>query len=143
MDIKELREKLSIYEVSSDYNEEIARELFSRVNAFAELEDYTLHTPDDFYSLYKCGDYIVMTEATMKEIVEEVITSIQGTLPESLQKCFDWSRAVQECMNDIHVLGEVYSQVQELDQRFDTTFNMIQKEILVEGNKTFYIVTIK
>ena len=76
----------------------------------------------------------------MKEIMSEVIDSLQKTLPAEVQECFDFDRALNTCMDDIHKLGSVYTQVQALDKRFDTEFGMIQKETLLKPEMTHYYI---
>lgn len=122
------------------YNKEVAEKLFKMVNANAPIEEYVLHTPEDFYSLFRSGDYIVMTAGTMEDIMEEVVDSLQKTLPAELQMCFDSKRALDVCMADIHKLSSVYIQVQALDKRFDTEFGMIQKETLLKPEMTHYYI---
>lgn len=144
--IREALNKLGKYEAvnwngdKEVYNKEAAEKLFKMVNANAPIEEFTLHTPNEFYSLFRSGDYFVMTEGTMKEIMEEVIDSLQKTLPAEIQECFDSERALNTCMDDIHKLGSVYTQVQALDKRFDTEFGMIQKETLLKPEMTHYYI---
>ena len=146
MNIKEVLDKLNEIDNNLDeevYTKETAEKLFKMVAANAPIEEYVLHTPEDFYNLFRSGDYIVMTAGVMEEIMEEVIDSLQQTLPAEVQMCFDHTRAVNICMADIHKLGSVYNQVQALDKRFDTEFGMIQKETLLKPEMThYYIVNI-
>ena len=146
MNIKEVLDKLNEIDNNLDeevYTKETAEKLFKMVAANAPIEEYVLHTPEDFYSLFRSGDYIVMTAGTMEDIMEEVVDSLQKTLPAELQMCFDSKRALDVCMADIHKLSSVYIQVQALDKRFDTEFGMIQKETLLKPEMThYYIVNI-
>lgn len=135
--IKELNETLNKF--NEEYNEEIARELFAKVNVFSPIEEYIIHTPGDYFTVYMSGDYLVLNKVTMERIMQEVIDSLQKTLPAELQMCFDFNRAVNTCMDDIHILGSVYNQVQALDKRFDTEFGMIQREYMGEP---YYIINL-
>ena len=130
----------NINETSEDYNEEIAKQLFKKVNANAPIEEYILHTSNDFYSLYMSGDYIVMPGDVMEDIMYEIITSLQNTLPAELQMCFDHTRAVGECLRNDLTLMSVYEQVQALDKRFDTFFGSVKADYL--NGKKYYVINI-
>jgi hypothetical protein len=72
--------------------------------------------------------------------LDEIITSLQNTIPAELQMCFDHTRAVDECMRKDLILLSVYEQVQALDKRFDTIFGSVKSDYL--KGKKYYIINI-
>lgn len=138
--IKELNEVFKVYEDSEGYNEEIAKQLLGKITPGAPIEEYTLHTPEDFYTMYMIGDYILMPGDVMEDIIDEIITSLQNTIPAELQMCFDHTRAVNECLTKDLTLLSVYEQIQALDKRFDTFFGSVRSDYL--NGKKYYIINI-